>query len=73
MVHEWVKTPAGIAGKKLFKDNDVKHVKALHEGVKYPCLHCGNQFFLKEEVAKHLNIVHEGVKNMCRHRGKIFH
>ena len=55
------------------KENVAKHIRAAHQGLKYPSRHCGKQITLKEDVAKHLVVVHEGVKKSFRHCGKFFH
>ena len=42
-----------------------EHKRAVHEGVKYPCLQCGKQFSQRGNLAKHKRAVHEGVKFSC--------
>ena len=49
----------------------VKHQRALHEGIKYPCRQCGKEFTMKGEVRQHQLAVHDKVKyqcNQCNHQ-----
>ena len=45
--------------------NLAQHKRALHEGVKYPCSRCGNQFTSKVNLTQHIRTVHEVVKYPC--------
>ena len=48
------------------------HIRAVHEGVKYPCSHCSNQFTSKGPLATHIRTVHEGGKYPCSRCGNQF-
>ena len=47
------------------KGSLAEHRRAVHEGVKYPCMQCKKQFSWKESLAEHARSVHEGVKYPC--------
>ena len=42
-----------------------QHKRTVHEGVKYPCSRCGNQFTSKVNLTQHIRTVHEVVKYPC--------
>ena len=47
------------------KGNLSKHVKAVHDQVKYDCVKCGKSFSDKSNVSTHIKSVHEQVKHAC--------
>ena len=42
-----------------------KHMKLIHEGVKYNCNQCDSTFTQQSNLTTHLKSVHEGVKYDC--------
>ena len=54
------------------KGSVIKHKRAVHEGIKYPCGQRGQKFSQKGELAKHKRAVHEGVKYPCGQCGQQF-
>ena len=45
--------------------NMLRHVKAEHEGVKYPCSECDYKATTQSYLKTHIESVHEGVKYAC--------
>ena len=43
----------------------LKHVKAIHEGVKFPCEQCDYKAIRKENLLIHIKSTHEGIKFPC--------
>ena len=56
--------------KQLSIESLAKHKRAVHEGVKYSCGQCCQQFSLKGSLALHKRAIHEGVKYTCTQCGK---
>ena len=42
-----------------------RHLKSVHEGVKYPCDQCNHKATLKDSLQKHIKAIHDGVKYPC--------
>ena len=42
-----------------------RHLKSVHEGVKYPCNQCNYKATLKDSLQKHIKAIHDGVKYPC--------
>ena len=40
--------------------NLTKHIKSVHEGVKYACNQCDKQYTDQSSLTKHIQSVHEG-------------
>ena len=64
---------------KLFhnKSNLCRHIKSVHEGVKYPCPLCEKKFSFESALKTHIKKAHEGVnvnkyKYPCVSCGKTF-
>ena len=50
-----------------------KHVRCIHQGIKYPCHICQKGLSSLAEVKTHIETVHEGIrKHICEHCGKKF-
>ena len=49
-----------------------EHIRAVHEGVKYPCTQCNYQATSKCNLGRHQRGIHEGVKYPCRKCGQHF-
>ena len=47
------------------KGNLLAHIRAAHEGVKYPCVQCLYQATTKGSLNLHRRSVHEGTKYPC--------
>ena len=45
--------------------NMLRHVKAEHEGVKYPCSKCDYKATYQCNLKRHVKSVHEGVRYSC--------
>ena len=52
---------------KIFYDKSTlnKHVRMVHEGVKYPCDQCNHKATQLSNLQQHIKSVHEGVKYPC--------
>ena len=44
------------------KSSRGKHIKSVHEGIKYPCPQCDYQASLKGALRRHIQSTHEGIK-----------
>ena len=43
-----------------------KHIKTIHEGVKFPCEQCDYKATQKGDLLRHIKSKHQGVKfNLC--------
>ena len=51
--------------KATLKCDLLKHIKAVHEGVKYPCTQCKYNASRKSNLLQHIQSIHEGVKFPC--------
>ena len=43
-----------------------KHVKSIHEGIKYPCHQCDYKARNPSDLNKHVNSKHKGIKYPCQ-------
>ena len=57
---------------KLFKKKKIlnAHIRAIHEGRKYPCEQCQHQATTMGSLNRHRRAIHEGIKYPC---GKCAH
>ena len=44
------------------RDTMLRHVRLVHDGIKYPCQLCGKEFADRKGVKIHIRGVHEGKK-----------
>jgi len=42
-----------------------KHVRSVHEGVKYPCVQCNHKATTSSHLLQHIRAIHEGIKYPC--------
>ena len=47
------------------KWNVYKHIKSVHEGVKYACNECDHQVTDQTSLRRHIQAKHKGVKYAC--------
>ena len=47
------------------KSNLLRHVRTVHEGVKYPCDKCSYQATQSGDLHQHIKSVHDGIKYSC--------
>ena len=47
------------------KGDLAKHIRAVHEGIKYHCGQCQYQATSTESLAQHTKAVHQGIKYPC--------
>ena len=43
----------------------LKHIKSIHEGVKFPCAQCDYTATDQNSLGRHIKSIHEGVKFPC--------
>ena len=72
--HLYIKHNACKKCYKLFtqKGGLNRHIKSVHDKVKYPCEKCGNLFTKKTSLDKHIESVHNKVKHPCKKCDKLF-
>ena len=51
------------------KSDLIGYLKSKHEGVKYPCYQCYNEFSDRSNLVRHFKSKHDGVKYPCDHCG----
>ena len=51
---------------KAHRGSFLRHVKSVHEGVKFPCQQCEYKAATRGSLLKHVKSVHEGVKFPCK-------
>ena len=49
------------------QNNLLKHVEAVHDGVKYLCDQCDHKSTQRVNLQRHIQSVHEGIKHPCIH------
>ena len=47
------------------RNNLLKHVSAIHDGVKYPCTICNYKATQKWHLVRHASAIHDGIKFPC--------
>ena len=52
------------------KSSIYTHIRAAHEGVKYPCEECEYQATQKGDLDRHRKSVHEGIKQAGAEQGR---
>ena len=47
------------------KGNLTRHIKSIHDGVKFPCDQCDYKATEKDHLMRHIRSIHEGLKFLC--------
>ena len=68
VVHACPHCPATFGG-EVGKKGLERHVRGVHEKVRYPCPICERSYFSQGDMRSHVRSVHQGIKLPCRTSG----
>jgi uncharacterized Zn-finger protein len=65
-IHMNVRETCHICGKVVTKSSLVRHIKIVHDKIRYKCTHCKKSYAGRADLKSHVRSVHQGIKSPCR-------